>query len=68
MFDNPGSLCHQRKFQGKGRFGTDCGKRKRRITRHESGQSEIDIILGKGIICLNKERRNNGRESEKILA
>lgn len=48
-------------LKGKGRIGTDCGKRKRRIIRHESGQSEVDIILGKGIIYLKEERRHNDR-------
>ena len=45
-----------REFLGKSRFGTDCGRRKRRLGRHESGQYEVDITLRKGSTCLKEER------------
>lgn len=50
---------HQRKFLRKGRFGTNCGRRKRRIRRYESGEYEVGIIPGKGNICLKEKRRRN---------
>lgn len=45
-----------REFLGKGRFRTDCGRRKRRLGSHEPGQYEVDIIPRKGSICLKEER------------